>query len=267
MSTILDALKRLEKERPRHEAQQVPLSVQGHPAHPHRIRRRRVVWILVALVTIGVAAALVRINGGLPGIMFSRKDAHPDLVAGTPPSESSKRSVATLQQPQEGPRESARMDNPETSRKPAVGGGVHTKASALRQTVPPAYSERLKREHHPAGSTRSRPVTTMQRPERTVVADQAGQTPTSEPTPRASAEAQAPVKPAPYDDAAPLARGTLQLQAISWSDTPGARITVIDGRILREGHSFDGYTVIQIRPDEIILSKAGKRWRLGYSNQ
>jgi hypothetical protein len=47
---------------------------------------------------------------------------------------------------------------------------------------------------------------------------------------------------------------------------PSARITVIDGRILREGHSVDGYTVVQIRPEDVIMDKEGKRWKLTYDS-
>jgi hypothetical protein len=35
---------------------------------------------------------------------------------------------------------------------------------------------------------------------------------------------------------------------------------------LREGHSVDGYTVIQIRPEDVILAKEGKRWKLLYDS-
>ena len=95
---------------------------------------------------------------------------------------------------------------------------------------------------------------------------------TSELTTETSSRREAPhTQPAstqdPYDDVETLSRGSLQLQAISWSQVSSARITVIDGRILREGQSIEGYTVTQIRPEDIIVSKAGKLWRLAYNNQ
>lgn len=64
-----------------------------------------------------------------------------------------------------------------------------------------------------------------------------------------------------------LARDALQLQAISWSDIPTARITIIAGRILREGQNVDGYAVVEIRPNDVIVQKAGKHWKLVYGGQ
>ncbi len=154
---------------------------------------------------------------------------------------------------------------PVASRKPAARERPQTQAPAARQTVPPAYSEQLKGKRLPAASLPGRPAAAAQPPQRAAAADPSVR-PRTAPTPhRKPADAQTPANTDAYADAEPLARGTLQLQAISWSDNPSARITVIDGRILREGHSIDGYTVIQIRPEDIIVGKEGKRWKLAYS--
>ena len=64
-----------------------------------------------------------------------------------------------------------------------------------------------------------------------------------------------------------LSKDTLPLQAISWSDIPSERITIIAGQILREGQNVDGYTVIEIRPEDVILEKAGKQWKVVYGGQ
>lgn len=46
----------------------------------------------------------------------------------------------------------------------------------------------------------------------------------------------------------------LTLQAISWSPDPARRLAVINGRLCREGESVDGYALVRINPDEILLS-------------
>jgi len=239
----------------------------GGVAHPHRHRRRGAVLILAILVTISGVAAFVWVNGGLPGKAFSRKAPPPDPRAGTPAADAGKRTAATVVQHGERPEASAktaRAGLPVASRKPALRERPQTQAPAARQTVPPAYSEQLKGKRLPAASLPGRPAAAAQ-PLQRAAADQSARS-RAAPTPRRKpADAQTPANPDAYADAEPLARGTLQLQAISWSDNPGARITVIDGRILREGHSVEGYTVIQIRPEDIILGKEGKRWKLGYS--
>lgn len=71
----------------------------------------------------------------------------------------------------------------------------------------------------------------------------------------------------PYANAAPLVSDTLQVQAISWSDQPAKRIAVIDGRILREGQRVNAYQVIQIRPEDVILEKSGKFWKLAFGSR
>jgi hypothetical protein len=86
-----------------------------------------------------------------------------------------------------------------------------------------------------------------------------------------------PARPAPdappspqedlYASAEVLPKDTLQLQAISWSDIPGDRITIITGQILREGQAIEGYSVIEIRPDDVIVEKAGERWKLVYGSR
>ncbi len=96
MSTILDALKRLEQERPRDKTQELPLSMHGGAVHPHRHRRRGAVLILAILVTISGVAALVWVNDGLPGKAFSRKALRPDPRAGTPAADASKPLAATV---------------------------------------------------------------------------------------------------------------------------------------------------------------------------
>ncbi len=56
-----------------------------------------------------------------------------------------------------------------------------------------------------------------------------------------------------------------RLQAIAWSAKAHQRMAVINGRILREGESLDGFLVAHIREDEVILSDGGTSWRIEFS--
>jgi type II secretory pathway component PulC len=56
--------------------------------------------------------------------------------------------------------------------------------------------------------------------------------------------------------------GRLKIQAIAWAPDPQERMAVIDNRILREGDSVGGYTIIAIAEDQILLSGEGRRWKI-----
>lgn len=56
----------------------------------------------------------------------------------------------------------------------------------------------------------------------------------------------------------------LILQAIAWSPEPTERIAVINGSIVREGETVGGFTLMNIRPDDIVLNDGSKSWQLDF---
>jgi hypothetical protein len=62
--------------------------------------------------------------------------------------------------------------------------------------------------------------------------------------------------------AQPLKDSKLTLQAISWSEKPENRIAVINASIVREGESIEGFRVIQIGQDDVVVRGSGKEWKL-----
>jgi hypothetical protein len=56
----------------------------------------------------------------------------------------------------------------------------------------------------------------------------------------------------------------LKLQAIAWSNDVAQRIAVINGHIVREGESVEGFSVTQIRQDDIIVNDGTESWRLEF---
>ena len=51
----------------------------------------------------------------------------------------------------------------------------------------------------------------------------------------------------------PLEDSKLTLQAISWSQNPDNRIAVINGVIMREGESIEGYRIKRIGQDDVLV--------------
>ena len=72
----------------------------------------------------------------------------------------------------------------------------------------------------------------------------------------------APASPASESAAPEMLTEGFQLQAISWSERTEDRMAVVNGKIVREGTVLDGYKITRIDPEEVIISKAERRWRL-----
>lgn len=57
----------------------------------------------------------------------------------------------------------------------------------------------------------------------------------------------------------------LKIQAISWSRTPSARVAVINDRVLGENDMVEGYEIITINENDIILSNgSAQKFRLNF---
>jgi hypothetical protein len=61
-----------------------------------------------------------------------------------------------------------------------------------------------------------------------------------------------------------LEDASFKLQAIAWSTEAAKRLAVINGRIIREGESVGGYTVTQIRQEDVIVNDGSKSWLLEF---
>ena len=59
----------------------------------------------------------------------------------------------------------------------------------------------------------------------------------------------------------------IKLQALAWSADTSKRMAVINGRILREGESMDGYQINQIRPEDVVVSDGRQLWSLEFGLQ
>lgn len=91
----------------------------------------------------------------------------------------------------------------------------------------------------------------------------------SAPTKQRSTGAPAPEKVAGGQNArfnalSAISDAELMLQAIAWSDDTARRMAVINNHIVREGETVDGYSVIKIREDDVIVNDGSTSWRLQF---
>ena len=56
----------------------------------------------------------------------------------------------------------------------------------------------------------------------------------------------------------------LRLQAIAWSNVAVERIAVINDRIVREGESVEGYSINQIRQEDVVVNDGARSWQLEF---
>lgn len=60
--------------------------------------------------------------------------------------------------------------------------------------------------------------------------------------------------------------GWLKLHAISWSDDPARRIAVINATLVKEGRKIDGALVSRIERDYVVIEKNGEELMLPFGN-
>jgi hypothetical protein len=85
------------------------------------------------------------------------------------------------------------------------------------------------------------------------------------PSPEPAPKNQSSPQKDPYAGVLPMADNRLKVQAIAWSSAKEARMAVINSRILHEGDSVDGFTVVSIKPDDVIvLEKGAGLWRIRF---
>jgi len=61
-----------------------------------------------------------------------------------------------------------------------------------------------------------------------------------------------------------LKDSAMKVQAISWDKSPSSRLAVVNSHVVRQGDQIEQYTVIQINQGDIILGKDAKRWKISF---
>jgi hypothetical protein len=61
-----------------------------------------------------------------------------------------------------------------------------------------------------------------------------------------------------YDNSPVLSDGRLKVHAIAWSATVEDRMAVVNARVVHEGDSVDGFAVVAIRPEDVVVREKEK---------
>ena len=302
MSTILDALKRLDEETHQSSGSRaLPTAMKGRvrAAGENVPKGRRRLWVSIVAIVIGTAifgiyrwsdTKAVTRNDSNPASAAIAKNpntsketaSNASLVAEVPPESSPTLQQQTdLSKPMRAPSPA-----PVTSRTPVIAGtnsgaanptdrqpspgfpppaNMLPRPSTITAPSPKARDRGLKTKALPP-SFETAAIDGKKRPSSTTTDTAASQAKRSFSSLKTPAPQPVRVKD-PYDEADTLTGTSLQVQAISWSEQPGKRLTVMDGRILREGDGVGGYQLVQIRPEEVILEKAGRYWKLAFGSR
>jgi len=226
VSSILKALKKLDDDLPRKRRTVIwPSGSRSRKA----IRR----WDISAghstAVLWGLLGVVVVIAAG--GLFFYLK----------PASDSPKETTAAVTRPISKPDQASSVPKP-AARPPARPPAKKPPKTAARQP-----------ERQPAPAL---PVT-KPAPSPTVIKKPE---PPVRRSPSAKKKAVKPSVPAPVS--LPILTSGPELQAISWAPAPGDRLAVINGNIVREGASLDGYVIVQIDKEEVTVRKGSEQWKL-----
>ncbi len=262
MSTILDALKRLEDKPGAEDAKQEYLPARGREVASGSRSRR---WLVIALIGLSVL-----VGGAVILWVFNDRDerplprqtaqAEPPSVAAAPEKPSDEPSA----KPTARRRRAADVRTDENRSVRSISKTILTSPDY----VPPDPESRT----YGTASTKSPPNVQAVAPLKSFrnssspAASNTSQ-PAAEETSSSPSGAQPSAPDDPYALVETLPRDALQLQAISWSDIPNSRVTIIAGRILREGQNVEGYTVLEIRPEDVILEKEGIKWKVVYGGR
>jgi hypothetical protein len=303
LSTILKSLKKLEqeKEAKRYQVQAAGYTGPGAVADAGGppSRRTKSTWIrrsLVVLLILGLGASSVYFYRQsvrkAPSVSDTAKASRlPEKPTASGTLE--KRSVNNP--PQAKPRPMAKAQGQPTqkiqspARRPAAEQAPVTSASnrlqdpAIRAepaAQPPSPSERPLQDPKPAVTPTpthgDKIAQTQEMPQRRQVVDNSRKRPPKAALPTEQhvttaksrktdrAEPKTEVRPSDaYDDLRPLTDGKLKIQAIVWSDTQGDRMAVINTQIVHEGGSVDGFDVVTIRPEDVVVrGEAGGMYRV-----
>lgn len=167
------------------------------------------------------------------------------------------------------------QSRPKRSAKPSVKTAAANQKSRKTKRVVPS-----EKSGSPAAMQTSKPgsIVTTRSPQGATTAKQPGKPPASPKfTPSEKSivgKRTASRQPAAVDRKRPRARTyarltdtRLALQALAWSSDASRRMAVINGRIVREGESVDGYQIIQIRKEDVVVRDDQQSWSLEFGLQ
>jgi type IV secretory pathway VirB10-like protein len=234
LSSILKALKRVEESGPAEETLNHPPSVYEaaalRPSWRHKawFSGRNRVYLLASLIVLAIAGAAYHrwaIDGAAPPAAGGASEVRAPLPPRPPDPPPQVASAPARPAPPP-------AQPPETVKDPV-------------QAPPP--TSRVRPREGPAAP----PAETRPSPTRTLAAP-AVRPDTGRPSPPRTAE----------DNLSRLDESKLKVMAIAWTTEASRRLAVVNGHIVKEGESVEGFNVTQIRKDDIIVNDGGRSWRV-----
>ncbi len=300
MSTILKALKKLEREKEAAQRAAGPIPVAGAtvPAGSGASG-----WPLKPWLLWGLTGVIIVVLGGTAWHFYRQSHGYKPRLA--------ERSGTLEPQPAQRPSVAVKPDAPSPSRdeiraEPRTSDRSHPAAplpSVRRPTVDQTHSREINdrgRRRQSAGPpvprvsgsqpARERPVVGR----RTPAAAPAGQVDRAPQRPIPERNTTAVLTPAPpesqqegtapadttaepladsdrkaptdnYEKTPLLTDGSLRVHAIAWSPQPAERMAVINSRVIHEGDAVEDFVIMVIRPDDVVVRQKEKGvWRVEF---
>lgn len=234
MSTILNALKKLESDSS--AAADLPQAQVGRRSKQFGQPKTRIILLAFALAVCLAAAA------GFYSQFHPRRH-----IAGTTGSS---------------------RNAEEASRKGEPAGAVGTSGSkepAKDPEIIPASASAEKKGKQPVRQPKIRGLQSAEKPAATEQIKPRSDTKPESARPRKEQAVEAAAGAGKAPDAYPVLADTgIRIQAISWNSDPARRIAVINSRICRQGDRVNGYQIIAINPDDIVLSAGGSTGKVPF---
>jgi hypothetical protein len=265
LSTILKALKRIDQTTPPEDLQAWPAKVD-----PQKTVRARVykIW-LYRKVYLALILAVVLIAAGW--LAYSQRHWLASKIL--PQKTSAKGPIYQAQiSPGADESEGAVPKKASTLKRQNArpGGGSAPRPAAVERSsrrVPPiGESQKNQKGKMPTSSTKAQSPGTNIVPQSNISRSPIAGSGKSKPRDSGPAAA-APMKKSTPRVARSYQRlddSKLKLQAIAWSKDAAQRLAVINGHIVREGESVEGFLVNQIRQEDVVVNDGSASWQLEF---
>jgi hypothetical protein len=248
LSSILKALKKIEESAPPEESLNPAQALNPRTVFGQRHRGR---WLTSKTIYMGLAAVVVLaagilIRGWMSGEADPR-DGKPVTAAADSAPAGADAFRAKL------PDGKTAAPSPPVAA-PAPLPGDATEATAAQRLAPPALAAkpaaRVLPKEAPQAPSAERPSAVAQK---------------AAPARETSPLNRPPAARTPEDNLSRLDDSKLKVMAIAWHGDATRRIAVINGHIVKEGESVDGYAITRIRKDDVIVNDGSRSWRVEFA--
>ena len=269
MSSILKALKKIEKDSP---------PPQSHPALPKPLapkqvlnansnrRRRKFLYRFIVLLVMAVATVMAFSQRRLI-IAKMMSIVSPESPTTSNASDSSRINVHRAKVPSPSakptPKPPAKKVAPGSRDKKLQASPQSSQRSTLSGTSPSQTASGTRKPNISPNSRVKKPLKKRLPPPDSAPVKKIT-VPKDTKSTKSVASTKQPAKTRSRETYDRITDSKLKLQALAWSDDAAKRMAVINGRIVHEGESVDGYQVVKIRTEDVIVKEGGKSWRLEF---